>query len=218
MMSANEEQDRAADIHSSLVFEPAAPAENVPILTENEDVFEEETSGFDILKAKAAEWSRRLIWFYVSPGGYFYYYWTCFVSIGLLYNMMAMVIFIFDDVFLGYFFHWLYLNIFFDCVFLLDILVQSRTTYTFDGSEVKNVKMTSKHYYKSYRIYLDVASLIPTDFVLIFNRSISLVRAVRLFKSKYLSFGMLPHFIIPITQLLNDHFIVVFYQIYMSDN
>uniref|UniRef100_A0A7I4YMI1 Cyclic nucleotide-binding domain-containing protein n=1 Tax=Haemonchus contortus TaxID=6289 RepID=A0A7I4YMI1_HAECO len=182
MMSANEERDRTVDHNTSLVFEPPVQAENVPILTENEDVFEVETTGFEIFKAKAAEWSRKLIYFYVSPSGYFYYYWTCFVSIGLLYNMMAMVIFIFDDVFIGYFFHWLYLNIFFDCVFLLDILIQSRTTYTFDGSEVKNVKMTLRNYYKSFRIYLDIASLIPTDLVLIFNRSISLVRAVRLFK------------------------------------
>ncbi|WKY06762.1 hypothetical protein Q1695_006723 [Nippostrongylus brasiliensis] len=181
MMSTNEE-DRASDVNSSLVFEPPIRPENEPILTNTEDVFEAETTGFDILKAKAAEWSRKCFYFYVSPSGYFYYYWTCVVSLGLLYNMMAMVIFIFDDVFLGYFFYWLYMNLFFDCIFLLDILIQSRTTYTFDGSEVKNVKMTSKNYYKSYRIYLDLASLLPTDFFLIFYRSISLVRTVRLFK------------------------------------
>lgn len=64
----------------------------------------------------------------MSPSGYFYYYWTCVVSLGILYNMMAMVIFIFDDVFNGCFFYWLYLNLFFDCVFLLDILVQSRAS------------------------------------------------------------------------------------------
>ncbi|KAE9412080.1 hypothetical protein Angca_008719, partial [Angiostrongylus cantonensis] len=69
---------------------------------------------------------RRLIYFYVSPSGLFYYYWTCIVSLGLLYNMLAMVIFIFDDVCIGYFFQWLYLNLFFDCIFLLDILIQSR--------------------------------------------------------------------------------------------
>ncbi|ETN71693.1 hypothetical protein NECAME_19216, partial [Necator americanus] len=102
--------------------------DNVPILSTPEEIFEIETTGFEIIKAKFLEWTRRLIYFYVSPGGHFYYYWTCIVSFGLLYNMMAMVIFIFDDVYIGYFYHWLYLNIFFDCIFLLDILIQSRTS------------------------------------------------------------------------------------------
>ncbi|VDO31488.1 unnamed protein product [Haemonchus placei] len=95
-----------------------------------------------------------------------------------MYNMMAMVIFIFDDVFIGYFFHWLYLNIFFDCVFLLDILIQSRTS----NSNARGMCSYYNTIIFSFRIYLDIASLIPTDLVLIFNRSISLVRAVRLFK------------------------------------
>ncbi|KHJ80522.1 cyclic nucleotide-binding domain protein [Oesophagostomum dentatum] len=126
---------------------------------------------------------RRLIYFYVSPTGHFCYYWTCLISLGLLYNMMAMVIFIFDDVYIGYFFHWLYLNLFFDCIYFLDILIQTRTTYTFDGSEVKNVRMTLKNYYRSYRVYLDLLALVPTDLFLIFYSSTSLVRVVRLLKA-----------------------------------
>ncbi|WKY06763.1 hypothetical protein Q1695_006723 [Nippostrongylus brasiliensis] len=142
MMSTNEE-DRASDVNSSLVFEPPIRPENEPILTNTEDVFEAETTGFDILKAKAAEWSRKCFYFYVSPSGYFYYYWTCVVSLGLLYNMMAMVIFIFDDVFLGYFFYWLYMNLFFDCIFLLDILIQSRTIYRINDFIERAQKRTS---------------------------------------------------------------------------
>ncbi|RCN51165.1 hypothetical protein ANCCAN_02733, partial [Ancylostoma caninum] len=181
MMSAQEhEEDRSSNINDSLVFEPPPREDNVPILAAPEEIFETEITGFEIFKAKVAEWSRRLIFFYVSPSGHLCYYWTCAVSLGCLYNMLAMVIFIFDDVYLGYFYYWLYLNLFFDCIFLLDILVQSRTTYTFDGSEVKNVKMTSKNYYRSYRIYLDVLALVPTDFFLIFYSTISLVRAIRL--------------------------------------
>ncbi|EYC11117.1 hypothetical protein Y032_0052g2232 [Ancylostoma ceylanicum] len=184
MMSAQEhEEDRSSNINDSLVFEPPPREDNVPILAAPEEIFETEITGFEIFKAKVAEWSRRLVFFYVSPSGHFCYYWTCAVSLGLLYNMLAMVIFIFDDVYIGYFYYWLYLNLFFDCIFLLDILIQSRTTYTFDGSEVKNVKMTSKNYYRSYRIYLDVLALVPTDFFLIFYSTISLVRAIRLFKA-----------------------------------
>ncbi|KHJ88619.1 transporter, cation channel family protein, partial [Oesophagostomum dentatum] len=131
-------------------------ADNVPILTVQEEIFEDETTGFQIFKVKVAEWSRRLIYFYVSPTGHFCYYWTCLISLGLLYNMMAMVIFIFDDVYIA---------------------------YTFDGSEVKNVRMTLKNYYRSYRVYLDLLALVPTDLFLIFYSSTSLVRVVRLLKA-----------------------------------
>ncbi|KJH42241.1 transporter, cation channel family protein [Dictyocaulus viviparus] len=181
MISTQENHDQALGANDAALETLALPQNN-SITLDAEEVFDTEITGFDILKVKAFQWSRRFVYFYVSPSGYFYYYWTCIVSFGILYNMLAMVIFIFDDVFINHFYHWLYFNLFFDCVFLLDILIQSRTTYTFDGSEVKNIQMTTKNYCKSFRIYFDIASLIPIDIVLIFNSTISLVRMVRLLK------------------------------------
>ncbi|CAJ0603629.1 unnamed protein product [Cylicocyclus nassatus] len=183
MSEQENDDDQTSNLNESMVFEPAARSDHMPILTTSEEIFEDETTCWQIFKIKAAEWSRRILYFYVSPTGHFCYYWACLVSLGLLYNMLAMVIFIFDDVYLFFFKQWLYMNIFFDCIFFLDILVQSRTTYTWDGSEVKNVKMTLRNYYRSFRIYLDILALLPADFFLFFNSTLSMVRAIRLFKA-----------------------------------
>ncbi|PAV60280.1 hypothetical protein WR25_07139 [Diploscapter pachys] len=92
--------------------------------------------------------------------------------------MLAMVIFIFDDVFRGFYKPWLGANFFFDFIYLLDILIQSRTTYIFEGSEVKQTDMTTKNYLHSQRLVLDLLSLFPLDLVLFINPAISIIRMV----------------------------------------
>ncbi|CAJ0931223.1 unnamed protein product, partial [Mesorhabditis belari] len=124
-----------------------------------------------------------IICFYVDPNGQFYYFWTTLISIGVLYNMMALSIFIFDDIFFGYFKQWLVMNSFFDALFVIDIFVQSRTTFLLDGSSVESIRMIAKNYVSSSRLILDLLCLVPLDLLLLIQSSASVVRVTRLFKT-----------------------------------
>lgn len=72
-----------------------------------------------------------------------------------------MVIFIFDDVYNNYFWHWLILNVTADIIYVLDILISTRkgkihwsirkkkgnnSVYMFDGLEVKSSRMMWRNY------------------------------------------------------------------------
>ncbi|CAB3406775.1 unnamed protein product [Caenorhabditis bovis] len=152
------------------------------ILGIEHEQFQSQPTGGSILKAVIQDRLRRLIFFYITQNSTFYYYWTTLVASGILYNMLAMVIFIFDDVYFGYFQQWLTLNCIYDGVFVLDILLQSRMSFMHEGSEVKNTKKMWKNYVESYRIYPDIACLLPLDLILILNPTLSLLRAIRMIK------------------------------------
>ena len=60
---------------------------------------------------------------------------------------------------------WFCLDAFADVIYLLDILVQFRTGFLKDGLLVSKQKQLAQHYIKSKYFYIDVASLIPLDFL-----------------------------------------------------
>lgn len=62
----------------------------------------------------------------------FYYYWTFVVYLAFLYNAFMCVIFVFDDTNdLPFFQNWLILNLFVDIIYLFDIFVNAKLSYTF---------------------------------------------------------------------------------------
>uniref|UniRef100_A0A1I7WUV0 Transmembrane protein n=1 Tax=Heterorhabditis bacteriophora TaxID=37862 RepID=A0A1I7WUV0_HETBA len=62
MMSIQEnDDDRMSDVNSSIVFEPPPPAEDIPIISQPEDLFEVETSGLQILKSTATKWGNGIV-------------------------------------------------------------------------------------------------------------------------------------------------------------
>ncbi|KAI6214154.1 CGMP-gated cation channel alpha-1 [Aphelenchoides besseyi] len=97
----------------------------------------------------------------VDPAKPIYYYWTLIVYIGFLYNSLMCVIFVFDDT-QGLFF--------------------SLSDHMEDGVTVRGWKRLAKRYLRSRRFPLDIACVLPTDILLVLNRSYSLVRINRLLK------------------------------------
>ncbi|CCD73178.2 Cyclic nucleotide-binding domain-containing protein [Caenorhabditis elegans] len=146
-------------------------------------IFQQRQTGFTQIKDILTDKCRKLYYFYVTENSTFFYYWTAIISIGILYNMFAMVIFIFDDVHFGYFNQWLYVNLFFDFCFLLDCLVGSRMTFVSEGNEVSQTDKMFKNYRQSRRCKLDLLCLAPADFYLFIDTKASLVRAIRLVKA-----------------------------------
>ncbi|VDK67789.1 unnamed protein product [Onchocerca ochengi] len=57
------------------------------------------------------------------------------------------------------------------------------TGYLHDGIAAENLKVQARRYFHSYSFWLDIGSIFPFDFILIYNDSISLVRLNRLLKS-----------------------------------
>ncbi|KAF1759593.1 hypothetical protein GCK72_016060 [Caenorhabditis remanei] len=66
-------------------------------------------TGWTIAKEVLEDFSHRLVYFYVPFNSKLFYFWSFLVSIGVLYNAFAMVIFIFADVKSQYFWNWVFL-------------------------------------------------------------------------------------------------------------
>ncbi|CAO4375882.1 unnamed protein product [Caenorhabditis nigoni] len=140
-------------------------------------------TGWTIFKEIFEDTRNRLLYFYVSSNSRYYYLWSLLVSIGVLYNAFAMVIFIFADIKSQYFWNWVFWNIFFDIVFAVDIFIQSRLTYLHEGEEVKNTLKLRKNYFmQKLKVANDILCLFPLDFILFYDDSISLLRTIRIIK------------------------------------
>uniref|UniRef100_A0A1I7TB68 Ion_trans domain-containing protein n=2 Tax=Caenorhabditis tropicalis TaxID=1561998 RepID=A0A1I7TB68_9PELO len=137
-------------------------------------------TGWTIFKEILDDLRHRLMYFYVPSNSKYYYLWSLLVSIGVLYNMFAMVIFIFADIKAQFFWNWVFFNILFDIVFAIDVFVQSRLTYLHEGEEVKNTEKLRKNYFlQKLKVANDILCLFPLDFFLFWDDSISLLRTIR---------------------------------------
>ncbi|EGT48580.1 hypothetical protein CAEBREN_02576 [Caenorhabditis brenneri] len=146
-------------------------------------IFVPRVTGWAQTKAYCKDRWLHFRYFYVSQNSTFFYYWTTIVSIGTLWNMFAMVIFTFEDVYKGYFKEWLYVNIFFDVIFFLDMIVGARMTFDLDGNEVRETSKMFKNYRSSHRFKFDLLCLLPIDFALTVWSRYSIFRVVRMIKS-----------------------------------
>ncbi|KAF8370852.1 hypothetical protein PRIPAC_77281, partial [Pristionchus pacificus] len=120
--------------------------------------------------------------FTVNPNSTKAYYWTLLIVICCVYNCLALAIFIFDDVYFQAFWPWVGLNFIADCVYLADIIVQTRFTIMVEGLVVKNLYLLFKDYMAKNRIMWDVGCVIPIDLLLFFMPTCSLLRTNRLLK------------------------------------
>ncbi|PIC37309.1 hypothetical protein B9Z55_015981 [Caenorhabditis nigoni] len=181
-ISAMEHDERESEPERDRTTTNAEPT------TENGDilpappVFVPRLSGWTQTKEYLKDKWLQLRYFYVTENSTFFYYWSALITIGIIYNMCAMVIFIFDDIHQGYFKQWLYINMFFDVCYILDCLIGSRLAFNYEGNEVRDTSKMLKNYKKSARAVYDVLCLFPLDFALFIWSQASIIRIFRMIK------------------------------------
>ncbi|KJH52783.1 hypothetical protein DICVIV_00990 [Dictyocaulus viviparus] len=112
----------------------------------------------------------------VNPKGSIYWCWSCVVSIAVLYNLMFITLFVFEDIRNEFFFKWFIGNIICDSIYIVDMCIQSRLSFYEDGCKVTNLTETRHNYLLSSRFLLDVVSVLPTDLFLLIRSDVSLFR------------------------------------------
>uniref|UniRef100_A0A0N5AUU8 Cyclic nucleotide-binding domain-containing protein n=1 Tax=Syphacia muris TaxID=451379 RepID=A0A0N5AUU8_9BILA len=128
--------------------------------------------------------SSREIWrTVIYPTSNFYLFWLTVLTATITYNAIGLTVFIFDDIQKNFFHLWLASNIAADLVFIVDILIQSRKTYTINGEYEKDIKKVLKEYFRSPLFWIDVLAVAPIDLFLIKDSRLSFLRVNRLLKS-----------------------------------
>ncbi|RCN44281.1 cyclic nucleotide-binding domain protein [Ancylostoma caninum] len=111
-----------------------------------------------------------------------FYLWTAVVFIGCWYNLITIVVMVFEEVQRSFYQSWITFNIVFDCVFLCDLVLLTRRQFVEDGVRVDGVKEMFMHRIKSKYFYLDILCILPTDLLLYLKPDFSLSRLNRLLK------------------------------------
>uniref|UniRef100_A0AC35UAE3 Cyclic nucleotide-binding domain-containing protein n=1 Tax=Rhabditophanes sp. KR3021 TaxID=114890 RepID=A0AC35UAE3_9BILA len=118
----------------------------------------------------------------VDPTSDFYYYWTVAITIGCLYNLLFLVVFIYDDVSETITTYWRITNVVVDFMFLGDALVQSCRTYMENGLVVNDLTLIIPRYLMSEKPLIDMLAIFPIDILLDFNPQLVLLRMNRFMK------------------------------------
>ncbi|TMS38049.1 hypothetical protein L596_004860 [Steinernema carpocapsae] len=201
--------NEASDMNTDAVFQPktmnsnstnnvsaavpnqTSPAQSTEVPRQTADVTEHETEAQAEVRPN---WRKRLkeggkkrilkiVNVTVSPTSDLYYVWEGVVTVGCLYNLIIMVLYVFDD-FEKYEEKWVMGNYIFDFCFIADIVVRSRKTFLSEGSEVTDTFTLLKHYVGTVEFFLDVCSLLPFELItLVVNFRTSFFRFNRLLKS-----------------------------------
>uniref|UniRef100_A0A1I7WWP6 Ion_trans domain-containing protein n=1 Tax=Heterorhabditis bacteriophora TaxID=37862 RepID=A0A1I7WWP6_HETBA len=72
--------------------------------------------------------------------GLFFYLWTFLVFIGCYYNLVMIIVMVFEEIHKAFYHPWVILNIFFDTIFFIDLLVMTRKEFIEDGVKTTGVK------------------------------------------------------------------------------
>lgn len=102
--------------------------------------------------------------FVIDPARSFHYKWLVVISLAVCYNIIFIIgRGMFWSIHNLYSRTWYLLDYLCDLIYLLDMLVNSRTGYLEQGILVRNTRKLLYHYLNSYAFKLDVLSLLPTD-------------------------------------------------------
>ncbi|CAI4224586.1 unnamed protein product [Auanema sp. JU1783] len=125
---------------------------------------------------------RRLMEWSFEDTSTFYYVWTFIIFCGCLYNLIMIIIMVFDEVFLNFHNPWLIFNLVFDLFFLLDIFILTRREIIEDGVRISNNKDVFLHRIRQKTFVLDIICVLPFDLLLFLKSDLSVTRLNRLLK------------------------------------
>lgn len=104
--------------------------------------------------------------FVIQHDGNFMFYWLGVVTVSVLYNLWTCIARqAFKEIQQGCNACWFSFDALFDFIYISDLIVQFRTGYLDQGLVVYDSRKLIDRYIKSRDIYIDVACLIPLDFI-----------------------------------------------------
>lgn len=104
----------------------------------------------------------------IAPDGTFIFVWLTTLAVAVLYNLWTCIAReAFPEICTGYHLSimWIVADVIVDLIYLVDVGVQMRTGYLEGGLVVFNHRRLASRYFRSRNFALDVASLLPLDFV-----------------------------------------------------
>ncbi|XP_061196738.1 cyclic nucleotide-gated channel rod photoreceptor subunit alpha-like [Saccostrea echinata] len=102
----------------------------------------------------------------LQPDGNIMFYWLCILTLSILYNLWTCIAReAFREIQERNMMVWIGCDIFCDSIYVFDIFVQIRTGYLDKGIMVYNSKKLLMRYVRTKDLVLDLASLIPLDFL-----------------------------------------------------
>lgn len=122
----------------------------------------------------------------LDPSGSLYYHWSMVVSFAFLYNFWSLSYrFAFREIDFDTVAFWFALDYSADIIYILDVVINSRTGYLEDGVLQKNRDKISVHYRECTLFYLDCFCLLPLDILYLsigFNSILRCTRLVKIYK------------------------------------
>ncbi|XP_074129763.1 cyclic nucleotide-gated channel alpha-1 [Sminthopsis crassicaudata] len=100
----------------------------------------------------------------IDPAGNMYYNWLFCIALPVMYNWtMIIARACFEELQSDYLGYWIILDYFSDLIYILDMIVRTRTGYLEQGLIVKEKTKLMNKYKSHLQFKLDVLSVIPTD-------------------------------------------------------
>uniref|UniRef100_A0A158PAG3 Cyclic nucleotide-binding domain-containing protein n=1 Tax=Angiostrongylus cantonensis TaxID=6313 RepID=A0A158PAG3_ANGCA len=106
--------------------------------------------------------NKRLLCWSIDETSLTFYLWTSLICLGCLYNLIMIVIMVFEEIHRNFYHLWISFNIAFDIIFLLDLFVLTRR--------------------RDKYCLIDIICILPTDLLLYLKPDLSLSRMNRLLK------------------------------------
>uniref|UniRef100_A0A1I7UDD5 Ion_trans domain-containing protein n=1 Tax=Caenorhabditis tropicalis TaxID=1561998 RepID=A0A1I7UDD5_9PELO len=120
--------------------------------------------------------------FSVDESGYIYWIWTFIVVCGCLYNIIVLSVLAFENIRSVYIDKFIPINVAFDVIFFVDILIRSMLSFYEDGVLVTEFSETRRNYVHSFYFGIDLLAIFPFDYLLIRKTSAAFCRLNRLLK------------------------------------
>ena len=124
---------------------------------------------------------------FFEPYSNFVYYWLYLVNLAITYNIWVILLRVaFTDAQAQYQSLWFLFDYIADFIYVMDIVVSSRTSFLENGIYVNDLKRLAMAYFRSYQFALDAASVLPLDlfyFVIGTSPTLRLLRILKYYKT-----------------------------------
>uniref|UniRef100_A0A914ULC6 Ion transport domain-containing protein n=1 Tax=Plectus sambesii TaxID=2011161 RepID=A0A914ULC6_9BILA len=131
------------------------------------EVASDEASSGAVVAGPSPSFIKRLAGFVIDPSQNVYYWWTTFISLAVIYNLLVVVArLVFNELQNDeWTIFWLSCDLLSDFIYVLDFLIHFRTGFLEQGLLVRDLKKLAVAYIHSRDFKISLASLVPLDYI-----------------------------------------------------